>query len=56
MADESCREAFVLRALKNTPEMQRCTECICYWAAVSIKKAVYCLSIMIIYSLQYVGA
>lgn len=36
-------EGFVLRALKNTPEVQCCTEHIRYWTVGRITKAVYCL-------------
>lgn len=36
-------EALVLRVLKNTPEVQCCTEHICYWTVGRIKKSVYCL-------------
>jgi len=35
-------EAFVLRALEYTPEVQCCTERICYWTVGRIRKAVYC--------------
>lgn len=38
-------EAFVLRAPKNTPEVQCYTEHMCYWTVGWIKKAVYCFGV-----------